>query len=224
MKPVLLIWDIDGTLMSSKGIGRRAMNNAFKGLYNIDDGFAKVEMSGRLDYQIVKDALRHHDISEYNISNFYKAYENELKKEISEDKSAQVISGIIDILEAKKYNVYHVLGTGNCEIGARLKLNHVGLDHYFSLGGFGDEDCDRWEIIKKAYIKAQENYGVYFDLEDVYVIGDTPYDIECAKILGFKSIAVATGSHSYNQLREYESDFLLEKLDLVNLECILNYK
>ena len=222
MKPVLLIWDIDGTLMNSKGIGRRAMNNTFKTLYNIDNGFDKVSMSGRLDYHIVKNAHMHHNIEGYDVDNFYNMYEEELKKEILKDNSAMVLPGIRDILESKKDNIFHILGTGNCQVGARLKLDYVGLDHYFTLGGFGDEDLDRWEIINKAYNKAKTHFNKKFDSRDTYVIGDTPYDVECAKKLGFKSIAVSTGSHSMDELKECDADFLLNELSLDTIINIIN--
>lgn len=224
MSEVLLIWDIDGTLMSSKGIGRRAMDNAFKQLYNIENGFEKVEMSGRLDFQIVMDAHKHHGIRDYDMSDFYKTYENELKKEITIDTEASVLTGIKDILETKRNNIYHILGTGNCEVGARLKLSHVGINHYFVLGGFGDEDVDRWKMIEKAYNKARDYYKLQFDKEKTYVIGDTPYDVECAKKLGFKSIAVSTGSHSFTELESCDADYLLSKLDIDIIDKIISEK
>lgn len=222
MEPILLIWDIDGTLMSSKGIGRRAMDSTFKRLYDIESGFKNVEMSGRLDYQIIRDAHDNHSIPSYDLSRFYEAYEIELKDEIKSDTKASVLAGIIDILERNNENIYHILGTGNCEIGARLKLSHVGLDHYFRVGGFGDEDKDRWQIIEKGYNLARSYYNIDFKKSNTYVIGDTPHDINCAKRMGVKSIAVATGSHSYKELEKYDSDYLLDKMDLIELDRILN--
>lgn len=221
MKPVLLIWDIDGTLMNSMGIGRRAMNNTFKTLYNIDNGFDQVSMAGRLDYQIVKNAHKYHKINEYDVDNFYKTYESELRKELSCDYSAVVLPGVKKILDTKVDNLYHILGTGNCQIGAKLKLSHVGIGHYFDIGGYGDEDVDRWQIIEKAYREAEDFYHINFDKNNIYVIGDTPHDIECAKKLGFKSIGVSTGFHSMERLKECKADYVLEELDIDKLENII---
>lgn len=215
MRNILLIWDIDGTLIDSKGSGRRAMDKAFSSLYNIQEGFKKVNMAGRLDSQIVKNAFMINEIEEDNIPRFFDKYEEMLKEELKYNTTSQVLPGINEILETtlKEKNLFHVLGTGNCERGARLKLSHLGLNKYFEIGGFGDEDAERWEIIKKAVDEAKSFYEVDFRKKDIYVIGDTPLDIECGKILGFKSVAVSTGWFSYEDLEKYEPDYIFQSFE-----------
>lgn len=212
MKNILLIWDIDGTLIDSKGLGRRAMDEAFLHLFNIKEGFKDVSMAGRLDSQIIKRAFEINEIIDMKFDRFLDTYEEMLKKELKHNTSSRVLPGITEILESasNQENLFHVLGTGNCARGARLKLSHLGLDKYFKIGGFGDEDVQRWEIIKKAINKAENFYKIDFSIKNIYVIGDTPLDIECGKILGIKSVAVATGGYSYKELEECEPDFIFQ--------------
>ncbi|WP_432401943.1 HAD family hydrolase [Wukongibacter sp. M2B1] len=215
MKNILLIWDIDGTLIDSKGSGRRAMDEAFLNLFNIKEGFKGVNMAGRLDSQIIKKAFEINKIEEMDFVRFLDKYEEMLKKELKCNTSSKVLPGINEILEStsSQENLFHVLGTGNCERGARLKLSHLGLDKYFEIGGFGDEDAKRWQIIKKAIDKAKTFYKADFSMKQIYVIGDTPLDIECGKILGIKSVAVATGGYSCDELEQYEPDYIFQSFE-----------
>lgn len=214
MKKILLIWDIDGTLIDSKGCGRRAMDRTFMKLYNIEDGFKTVNMAGRLDWKIVKDALEINKVSQENIFDFLNNYGSILKEELKNDSLCKVLPGIEEIFQNtfEDKDIYHVIGTGNCEIGAKLKLSHLGLDKYFEIGGFGDEDMERWELIGLIMDKAIDYYNVDFKKNDVYVIGDTPSDIECGKKLGINSVAVATGRHKYNELEKYNPDYIFQSL------------
>ncbi len=221
MKNKLLIWDIDGTLISSKGCGRRAMDKTFATLYNIENGFDNITMAGRLDYSIVKDAFINNNIAFNDISKFLNKYENILREELNVHPSPLILPGVLDILtKTSEYsNVFHVLGTGNCEVGARLKLSHLGLDKFFEIGGFGDDDLQRWEIIQRAITNAEHHYKMKFANNDIYVIGDTPADIECGKRLNVRSVAVATGSYDYEELIQYSPDYLL--YDLTEIKVFL---
>ncbi len=216
MKNILLIWDIDGTLIDSKGSGRKAMDEAFYELYNIEEGFKDVNMAGRLDSQIIKKAFELNQINENDFVSFLDKYEERLKKVLLGNTASSVLPGINEILShcAEKESLFHVLGTGNCERGARLKLSHLGLDKHFEIGGFGDEDAQRWQIIEKAIKKAEDYYTIAFEKENVYVIGDTPRDIECGKILKIKSVAVATGGYSYNDLLKYDPDYIFNNFEV----------
>lgn len=215
MKNILLIWDIDGTLIDSKGSGRKAMDEAFYELYNIKEGFKNVNMAGRLDSQIIKRAFELNQIADNDAVDFLNKYEEMLKKELSSNTSSRVLPGVNEILShsAEKENLFHVLGTGNCEKGARLKLSHLGLDKHFKIGGFGDEDAQRWQIIEKAIKQAEDFYKINFLKENIYVIGDTPLDIECGKILDIKSVAVATGGYSYKELVKCNPDHIFKSFE-----------
>jgi phosphoglycolate phosphatase-like HAD superfamily hydrolase len=163
----------------------------------------------------VKKAFEINEITEDNINIFFDKYEEMLKEELKCSETSEILPGINEILEGtlKQKNLFHILGTGNCEKGARLKLSHLGLNKYFKIGGFGDEDCERWEIIKKAIEKAKSFYNIDFKKRNTYVIGDTPLDIECGKILELKSVAVATGGYSYEELNKYKPDHLFQSFE-----------
>lgn len=211
----LLIWDIDGTLIDSKGSGRRAMDKTFQNLYKVENGFDKISMSGRLDWQIVMDALKKHKVEDEDVASFLCEYGKTLMEELKCNNCARIFPGVKEILDitANNTDVYHALGTGNCEKGAILKLAHLKLDTYFEIGGFGDEDLERWQVIDRVILKAKDYYDVDFKKENIYVIGDTSLDIECGKKNGVKTIAVATGSCSYEELLQYSPSYIFQSFE-----------
>ncbi|MCT4604823.1 MAG: HAD hydrolase-like protein [Marinisporobacter sp.] len=215
MKEILMVWDIDGTLINSGGCGRDAMEKTFYKLFGLEKAFENVNMAGRLDAMIVEDALLKHTIKAIDKKLFFDTY-CEILKEILQGKDyIEILPGVKNILEhsSKEHNFFHALGTGNIERGARIKLKVHELNGYFQVGGFGDHRVERWEIIQKAIDLAQKVQGIKYAKKNIYVIGDTKLDIECAKILGIKSIAVATGSYSAEKLAQYAPDYLLESLE-----------
>ncbi len=211
----LLIWDIDGTLIDCKGTGRRAMDKTFKKLFDIHDGFSNVSMAGSLDWHIVRNALDINKIVQEDIAEFLKEYSITLEEELKFNNCMEILPGIKEILDNTKNHehVYHALGTGNCEQGARIKLFHLGLDTYFQIGGYGDENILRWQVIEKVINKAKDYYKVNFYNENVYVVGDTPKDIECGKKLGVRSIAVATGAYNYKELLNCSPDYIFDNFE-----------
>lgn len=214
MSKKLLIWDIDGTLINCMGMGRRAMDETFLRLYSVENAFDKVNMAGRIDWQIVNDAFKINRIKENNIQDFLNEYGKILCEQLKSQKCGEILPGIREILEdtLANDNIYHVLGTGNCEQGARLKLCHLGLSTFFEIGGFGNENLKRWQVIEKAIKEAKEYYNIDFNNNDIYVIGDTPADIDCGKKLGVKSIAVATGAYKYDDLIKEKPDYIFHSL------------
>ncbi|QEK12768.1 hypothetical protein FQB35_10745 [Crassaminicella thermophila] len=215
MKNILMIWDIDGTLINSRGCGRKAMEEAFCSIFGIEKAFNDINMAGRLDAIILKDALYKHGIVDVDMTLFFDTYCNILENILMKKDYIKILPGIEKILESgsEYHNFFHALGTGNIEKGARIKLKAYDLNKYFPVGGFGDEELERWQIIHKAVESAQAFHNITYDKENIYVIGDTPRDIECAKILGVKSIAVATGSHSLEELMEHLPDYLFESFE-----------
>ncbi|MCT4596000.1 MAG: HAD hydrolase-like protein [Anaeromicrobium sp.] len=212
MDNILLVWDIDGTLIKSHGSGRKAMDKAFFQVYGIEDAFLHIDMAGRIDGAIVRDGLKKHEV-EFE-EEFFIIYKEILKEVVNIKEMVEVLPGIRDILEnAVNYEkIHHVLGTGNMMDGARIKLSSHKLNSYFPTGGFGDELMERWEVIKRAIEEGEKHYKTKYQKENIYIIGDTPRDIECAKILGTKSIAVATGSYEYEVLKEHEPDYIFHDL------------
>jgi phosphoglycolate phosphatase len=122
--------------------------------------------------------------------------------------------GVRDLLDAlsERDDVYLALLTGNYEAGARIKLEYFDLWRYFPCGAFGDEAPNRNGLVPKAVARVAECGGPAFAAADAVVIGDTPLDVACAAICGARSIAVATGSHTVEELREAGADVALQDL------------
>jgi phosphoglycolate phosphatase-like HAD superfamily hydrolase len=114
----------------------------------------------------------------------------------------RVLAGIHEALKAVQAHpeIHQALLTGNLHEGARLKLTHFGLWHYFEFGAFANDSHVRDELGPFALARAKKKLGIDFPPERVFVIGDTPHDIACGKAIGAKTIAVATGAFSVEQL------------------------
>ncbi|MGE5327940.1 MAG: HAD family hydrolase [Deltaproteobacteria bacterium] len=221
MNNVLLMWDVDGTLIRSEGLGKRAFEYAFEILTGIKNACSGINLGGKVDIGIYKEMCEAFNVKAVEDEEFIKVYTRALE-EIVKDKCTMKINPnivfLLETLESKK-GVYNVLGTGNIEKGARLKLSPVDLNKYFKTGGFGDNETERWRIIKGGIRKSEELFGVKFENENIFVIGDTPRDIECAKKVGVRSIAVATGNFSEAELKESKPDFVFK--DLSDTEQVL---
>lgn len=216
MKDILMIWDVDGTLIDSRSCGRKAMDKAFDVLFGIENAFMGIKMAGRLDAMIVRDAMENKGIAEQDrIKLFFDTYCEILEHMLASGEDyVQILPGIQEIFQNQDHphNLCHVLGTGNIERGARIKLKPHDLNKYFPVGGFGDVVLERWQMIHQAIENAQVYHGLEYEKENIYVVGDTPLDIECGKILGVKSIAVATGGHTLEALMEHAPDYLFTDL------------
>lgn len=211
----LVLFDIDGTVMESGGAGTRSMNLAFEELFRVRDAFRGIPMAGRTDIQIMKDGLRKHglDSENGNIGLLCDAYIRRLRKELETSKKA-LKPGIAESLGILSGMDQVSLGllTGNIEAGARIKLGSFGLNRYFPFGAFGDDDEDRNRLLPVAAARFRLLYGKEIEYRDCVVIGDTPRDVECAKIHGAYSIAVATGPYSYETLLSSGADLVLRDL------------
>src|SRR4029434_4247922 len=102
--------------------------------------------------------------------------------------------------------------TGNLRDGARHKLAHYRIDHYFQFGGFGDQHCDRNDVAREAVAALTMHSAIEIQTDDIWVIGDTPLDIQCARSVGVRVLAVATGMHSVTELAVEQPDLLLPDL------------
>ena len=210
---ILLIWDIDGTLINCKGVGRKAMNCAFEKVYGVASGFDKVNMSGRLDKGIVREAFQFHGIKDENLDHFYEAYGKALNQQMAIHQP-YVHEGVTSILNETQVTgrVLNAVGTGNCEVGAKMKLRFTGLEGYMRLGSYGSDHDERWALIEDVIEQAKTIKGSSFDQENIYVIGDTPRDIIAGQKNNVKTIALETGGYSKEALLEYNPDFTLPSL------------
>jgi phosphoglycolate phosphatase len=218
MKPALILFDIDGTLLLSGRAGMRAMTRAFQQTFAISDAFAGESFGGRTDSYLVSKALTQAGLpdSEENHHRFRNAYLPLLAEEIQQPGQGHkgLMPGARELLEAlETYDHLHLaLLTGNYREAAEIKLQHFEIWDFFEWGAFSDDHHDRNELVPIAKSRA-ETYDIPGEAIDrVIVIGDTPHDIECARVAGAKSIAVATGGFSLAQLHHAGADEVLPDL------------
>jgi phosphoglycolate phosphatase len=209
------LFDIDGTLLSSGGAGKAAMGAALASAFGGGDSTDGVPFSGRTDRAICKDLFALHgvDATETNWQRFISAYLRLLPSYL-ESHRGTVLPGIASLLETLAQRPHMTLGllTGNMREGARLKLDHYGIYHHFKLGAFGDHVYDRDEVARAALTEVRERIPDPVRLEDIWVIGDTPLDVQCARAIGASVLAVATGWHSAESLAEATPDLLFSDL------------
>ena len=208
----ICLFDIDGTLLSSGGAGKAAMEAALESEFGAPRSAGGVPFSGRTDRAITQDLFQFHGIewSNANWERFLAAYLGHLPSCLSRHNGS-VLPGIGQLLELLVLRDQVDLGllTGNVRDGARLKLGHYGLFDYFSFGGFGDHHMDRNDVAQEALSVIRNQFDGSVALEKIWVIGDTPLDIRCARAIGARAVAVATGFHPYEELAAERPDLLL---------------
>jgi phosphoglycolate phosphatase-like HAD superfamily hydrolase len=222
---VLLLFDIDGTLVLTGRAGLRAMIGAFEETFGIADAFAGVSSAGRTDSYLVSSALRGAGLPDTpdQHARFRNAYVARLAEEILLPGSGfkGVMPGVHELLDrtTAEQGVHVGLLTGNYRDAAAIKLSHFALWDYFSWGAFSDDAADRNALVPIARARAQA-FGVPEKARArVVVVGDTPFDVECARVAGARSVAVATGGHARHELEQAGADVVLD--DLADTERVL---
>lgn len=209
--PVIL-FDIDGTLIRSGGAGKFAMEAAMRTAFGLAEVRDNVPYSGRTDQAIGGDLLRENDIevTDATMKALRAAYLDALPRSLAE-QGGTVCLGIPEILRelAPRPDVLLGLITGNVREGARIKLTHFGLWDTFALGGYGDIHHDRNDVARDALRQVHEHLGRRVPLEEVWVIGDTPLDVQCARAIGARAVAVATGWHAIEELHATDADHVM---------------
>jgi phosphoglycolate phosphatase len=204
MADSLILWDIDGTLVSMDRAGERALLLAIKELYQRDLGLElPIDLRGRTDTSIARDLLAHLGIpgNPEEEARLRQAYLSHMPRTMPAG-NARILAGIREALDAIRAHpeIHQALLTGNLKEGAKLKLSFMGLWDYFEFGAFADDSHLRDELGPFALARAKEKLGIDFAPERVWIIGDTPHDVACGKAIGAKTIAVATGAFSVEQL------------------------
>lgn len=218
MRPALILFDIDGTLLLSGRAGLRAMNRAFETTFGVAEAFAGKSFAGRTDSYLVSYALNAAglpDTADHH-ARFRDAYMPLLAEEIQHPGTGHkgLMPGARELLEAldDHAHLHLALLTGNYRGAAEIKLTHFELWDFFEWGAFSDDSADRNALVPIALDRA-ETYDVPAEaIERIIVIGDTPHDIECARAGGARSIAVATGGHSIEELKAAGADVVLQDL------------
>ena len=211
----VFLFDIDGTLITSGGAGRAAMETAMAAAFGRRQLVGDVPFSGRTDRAIGRDLLRLNGIEETsaNWQRLLAAYLECLPACLASHRG-RVLPGIAALLAELQHHPAVVLGllTGNVRDGARLKLGHYALYHYFRFGGFGDHHLDRNQVAHEALAALHGHLNGSAKLEQIWVVGDTPLDVRCARAINARVAAVATGWHSPEELAAAGPDLLLKDL------------
>jgi phosphoglycolate phosphatase-like HAD superfamily hydrolase len=211
----LILFDIDGTLISTGGAGVRSLDYAFRDAFGIPNAFAEISMAGKTDVLIVKEALARHGLPNDNgvIPQILDLYLKHLAKEIL-TSPLELKPGIKEALDVLKTQPEFTIGllTGNLEDGARIKLQAFGMYDYFLCGAFGSDHEDRNQLLPIAVSRFQKIKKQEIGFSQCVIIGDTPRDVACAKPYGAACIAVATGPYSVETLRQTEADVVMEDL------------
>jgi phosphoglycolate phosphatase len=210
-----ILFDIDGTLTDSAGAGRRALNLALGEVTGLEDSFQGVGFAGKTDLQIIREGLEKHglDTRDRMVSMLAGRYLVHLQKEVGKG-GGHVKVGVRELLQTLQNMDGYLVGllTGNLEEGARIKLEAFKLNHFFPVGAFGSDAEDRNLLLPVALRRLRDQLGLPLGPHECVVIGDTPKDVECARVHGALSIAVATGPISLEILRETAADLVLADL------------
>lgn len=221
----LVLFDIDGTLLRSGGIGRRSMEHALSEKLGFA-GSTDYHYDGKTDRQIVRDLLRLEGFAEddidHRMDDLIETYLSRLDHEVAtQERTVLVLDGVLPLLDALERQENVVLGllTGNVQRGARVKLAAAGIDpDRFRVNAFGSDDEHRPQLPAVAQRRAREVLGADISGERVVLIGDTPADIRCGEEIGARAIGVATGRYSVEQLLQHNPYRAFESLaDTVTL-------
>lgn len=223
----ILLWDIDGTLVSTGGAGMKALATAVHASEPATQALRRMRLDGMTDRKIARilcAAARHraepltllpvHEsrVTALEIDEMLAAYLGRLRDSLSRADSYAVLPGVLEALDALETKAIHALGTGNLEAGARLKLEHGGLWHRFRFGGYGSDAEERADILRAAWTRAEAHLGRRCTAAEFVVIGDTPKDVAAAHANGLCCVAVATGRHDLHELAQAGADLVLETL------------
>jgi phosphoglycolate phosphatase-like HAD superfamily hydrolase len=207
---VLYLFDIDGTLVSGDGAGRRAFERACREVLGVDGALVGLKLDGMTDPLILEHVFATHlrragtaDESRRVLER----YVEHLGPEVARS-AYRVLDGVHDVLALLEQRRCAIgLATGNLREGARIKLERGDLWRRFSFGGFGSDAGERAELVRVGIARGRAILGERtLAREQIVVIGDTPKDVAAAHAAGAFAVGVATGSHTVEQLRASGAD------------------
>jgi len=213
----LILFDIDGTLVLTGRAGMRAMNRACRDIVR-GEALNGVAFAGRTDWSILDDIVRRHGrtLDAPLLDELRRRYVEHLVEEIEHPGEGvkDVMPGIRDLLAAleKRDDAAVALLTGNFIEGAQIKLEYFDLWKHFPCGAFGGDSADRNALVPIAIERARACGLADVRPADVFVVGDTPSDVECALVAGATPVAVATGGFSVDDLRRSGAEIVFEDL------------
>ncbi len=213
----LVLFDIDGTLLSMNEVNRTILGDALRAVYGTEGSTGTHNFAGKLDCTIIHEVMQSAGLSESDIAEkFDLAKETYIEMFRTQAKASDVVlmQGIRELLDELSGHSELLLGllTGNFEESGRHKLLLPQINHYFPFGAFADDGFSRNELPPVAVKKAYQLTGITFSEHNIIIIGDTEHDITCARVLNAKSIAVATGAYSMEELKKHNPHVLYDNL------------
>jgi len=213
----VLFWDIDGTLLTTAKGGMFAWDDGVKEITGKDFQLQTLRVPGMTDYQIAAATceLLGLEASPELVERLVRRYEELLPTSLPR-RVGHVLPNVREVLETlrDRDDVVSYLLTGNTRGGATAKLTHYGLLDFFPEGAFAEDTRARATIAQRALTLARRAGPI--SEQDMFVIGDTPHDVECANAIGVRTIAVATGGYSVEELREHHPWRVFEQLPPVD--------
>ncbi len=222
----LILWDIDGTLLHARGVGKNSMVAAIKDVFGVTVDWSRIDHVGRTDAYICRCIAKNHGLNFGVAMQRFSDRYTQLLKENLKTVNPEPLPGVRALLEKihKRSDIVQGLLTGNLREAAFIKLACFGLKDFFDFGAFGDEHEDRCALASVALQRARAVYGG--DMRNVVVIGDTHHDAACGRALGARVVLVATGVRSLQDLALSKPDLLLQSLAEIdgNIDILLGSK
>ena len=227
----LILFDIDGTLIFGHGVGHRSLVCAMEETFGTSGDHDRYDWRGKTDPQIVRELMRSEGIPpsmvEEKLATCFDRYVRHLEELLSNGHRVDVLPGIAELVQDLGWRSDVLVGllTGNIERGAKAKLRPTGLLPFFQVGSYGSDDSNRRHLPAIARDRAQALVRHDIAFSDIDIIGDTPLDVDCARAVGARAIAVATGQHSVGDLQDTSPDLLFENFGhLEACLCTLGYR
>jgi phosphoglycolate phosphatase len=214
----LLLFDIDGTLITTGGAGFRAMRRAVEDECQVQRALEGVPVAGRTDSIILRDALAALDgrVLDLELRNRIQVrYAGYLQEELERSGGGPgVCPGVRPLLDSVQGDDRFELAllTGNFSQTAAIKLGYYGLWEYFAWGAFGEDAVDRNDLLPVAYARYTERYGTRIDPRRTVIIGDTPHDVACARAGEARAVCVTTGQFDRDSLLEAGAEVVFHEL------------
>jgi phosphoglycolate phosphatase-like HAD superfamily hydrolase len=211
----LILFDIDSTLLHDGGASGAAFERAFEEIFSVVP--EKVAKYGRTDPSIARETALitiGRELTEDELSRLNERYINLLPIYLKESKKFRIFDGVFELCETLKMNNSNFIGlqTGNLEVCAWEKLKKAGLDKYFHFGGFGSDSPDRTELVRIAVERGLSASGKTADFVNVFVVGDSPFDIAAGNLNGAFTIGVTTGRNSADELADANASVVVNSL------------
>jgi phosphoglycolate phosphatase-like HAD superfamily hydrolase len=215
-RPAAILFDIDGTLISTGGAGTRSWRGAFEKLYGIPADIGKFSEAGMTDPTVGRvtfEKVIGREPTDQEMARLMAAYLERLPHEVETSEGYHVLDGVKELLPRLSEQGF-LLGitTGGLEAAAHIKLSRAGLNRFFSFGGYGSDAEDRTELTRRAIERGAAIFGRPLDPRHVMVVGDTPLDIEAAHGAGAIAVGVASGHYSVDQLQKARADYVVASL------------